>query len=511
MKLLTSFVVSLQLTSVISIAVSPRYDSYCSYLVDKIFCYGGADATNNVLTEMVALYVHYNSPVDKASLPSSWERIQPLNTLGSEGRKAAQHIATPDRKKMLIQGGYNLANVSLEHPLIIYDAVDNKWTSAPDFTQYGLFGAQIRRAAVSYVSSLNKVLFYGGYMQHTDNQVIRVDNIDVPSEQAVYGSELPFGFHNLTVYDIEKQKWQQFDSAVGQDNSIFVFGSSSVYVPEIDTNFFFEGSTTQRADPAYNEWLSFEEISSVRMSDLQWHKHKCYQDIPTSRDYYTSTLLPNNKTVLIYGGTSDYLTALDDYCYTLDIDTKIYKKCDLNLPISVGPRFGHNAVLVGDHLFILFGANKEGAATDEMVVINVANADSPYSVQSYAYANSFGSTESKGLGTGAIVGIVIGCIAAGVIIGGLIFFFLKKKKSQKAESVQDFPIDWVEIDRGFRRESEVEEVDFTNTSPKMVMVQESTPVTAPADESSVTYSKPDSVAIKPSENILPSKVKPSTS
>ncbi|KAI8996759.1 hypothetical protein BDB01DRAFT_768352 [Pilobolus umbonatus] len=413
----------LKLSVVWTAAVSTRNKQYCAYLVDKIYCYSGFNNDGYVITDMISLNVKNSTPTNVTTLLSSWETVTPINDLGKEGRHSSQIIASPDGTKMYVQGGYNVEGKPLNYPFLMYDAITNSWTSLPDFKQLDISNGLIRRGSVSYASSINKLLFYGGLLQHFENRTVTVDGVEVPTESSDLDMGYSFGFHNLTTFDMETKEWLQINNATNQDTENFIFGLTSIAVPGTNINYFFDGSTTTRTNVSEYYWLPLDSISEVRLPEYNWIKHQCTGAIPSKRDYHTSTLLPDKKTLLVYGGTYTDDIAVADYCYLLNLDTKVWTICPIQAPLGIkAPRFRHSAVLVGTHLFILFGKESGGNSLNDMLVLDISNIDDIKFVEQYAYgaapnqdksdgSASNGDKKGGGLGGGAIAGIVIGCIA----------------------------------------------------------------------------------------------------
>lgn len=138
------------------------------------------------------------------------------------------------------------------------------------------------------------------------------------------------------------------------------------------------------------------------------------------------------------------LLAVQDYCYTLDIEDRVWTAHSLDaVGPNIGPRYYHNgkkrdcvdllaccvysfphfkAVLVNNAaLFILFGKTSANGTTNNVSVLDVRNVSAiqfsdqfPLEGGSTALAteNEAKSDEPAGLSSGAIAGIIVGAIAA---------------------------------------------------------------------------------------------------
>ncbi|KAI8980964.1 hypothetical protein BDB01DRAFT_836321 [Pilobolus umbonatus] len=452
------FLFLLRITAVYPTALTLRYLSYCSYLNQRIYCYSGLDNNKHTLTDMAALYVHNTSRISTSTLSNLWETVNPNNQLGNEGRSDAQVVTSPDRKIMYVQGGYDPESRPSFNSFIAFNADTNSWIRYDDYQHYNIQNGLIRYAASSYVPSINKIVYFGGLTQINSTINVTVDDTEIAAIPGSTEPYLPFGFNNLTAFDPNTRTWTTISNATNQNKDEFFYTILSVLVPKSNTNYYIGGSTISRANNSETFWLPFSEISSVRFPEYTWETHTCTGNIPSRRDKHTLTLLPDEKTVLIYGGTYNYETAISDHCYLLNLEKKEWKDCGLMLPAGVvGARWSHSAVLVENRLFILFGRPTQTSTLNDMIVLDVSNPDKIEHIAEYAYGEipieptpSVPDNKSGGgLGTGAIVGIVVGILALLIIIFGVLFFIRKKKADKKNESQEDFPVDWNAIDQVF--------------------------------------------------------------
>ncbi|KAI8986570.1 hypothetical protein BDB01DRAFT_896154 [Pilobolus umbonatus] len=347
------------------------------------------------------------------------------------------------------------------------------------------------------------------HSMHTNNKTVIVDGARIPSVEGSFGTELPFGFHNLTTYDMGTKEWLQINNASNQDNSNFIFGLTSVYSPATDTSYYFDGSALGRTSNT-SQWLALDVVSTVTYPDYVWKTFVCRGLIPTRRDYHTTTLLPDQKNVLVYGGTYNYKQALEDYCYVLSLESKTWSSCKLVLPPGTsGPRYGHSAVLVRDFLFLIFGKDVRGQSTNDMLILNVSNPNNITFTQEYSYAEPIVEVEeeeeSKGLSSGAIAGIIIGCLLFLAILMGMFIIYLHKKKKEANRSINEFPADWDQIDKSFQTDNEkteITEVTEVDILPKLQFNRDShltslySPTTSPTILP-VRYSFDTSVKLSP--------------
>ncbi|KAI8969816.1 hypothetical protein BDB01DRAFT_815832 [Pilobolus umbonatus] len=404
----------LRIDTVFSVLVDPQTDTYCSYLIDRIYCAGDFGNTFGAPSDMIALDVHNTTLIETDTLKFRWERITFSNHLQVANREMAQVVSSPDRKKMFIQGGYNTQHSVISSPFLIFDATDNEWTPLPDFKRNGIIDGQIRRASVSYVSSVNKLVFYGGVTNLNIDQIFILDGIEYNSIPSRSDPFLPFGFNRLTTFDLETMQWHEIEDESGQAINDFGYAMNSFSVPGSNSVYFLGGYARSRVDTLNVTRLPFNTLSQVSFPDHQWTTHNLTSLLPMFRDFFTTTLLPDNKTVLIYGGASIEGRIIPDneMCYLLDLDTKAWRKCPIDIPKDVGAsRYSHSAVLVENNLFILFGRDSDNQLLNDIIVLDVSNIDHIKYVPEYAYQGLSGRNTKSGLGTGAIVGISVGCTA----------------------------------------------------------------------------------------------------
>ncbi|KAI8980949.1 hypothetical protein BDB01DRAFT_851369 [Pilobolus umbonatus] len=454
---------------------------------------------------MASLYVHNTTRTSLSGLSSSWETVTPTNHQGQEGRSDAQLFKGPDNK-MYIQGGFTSEQYPLNDSFIVYDADTNAWTTLPDFNPYGLKG-QIYYSSSSYVPSINKILFYGGITQVYENTSIIVDNITVNSSSESYSTYMPFGFTNPTAYDLSTQQWTVITNATNQDKDNFIYSTTAVHVSGNNTNYYLDGGISSRANPMNSQWLSFSEIYGLTFPGYYWSNHTCTGNVPSRREYHSTTLLPDNKTVMLYGGKYMDSKAFSDACYLLDLDKKVWKDCGLTIPQTVPTaRYGHSAVLVDNRVFILFGVDAEENALNDVIILDVSDPNNIFYVPEYAYGEKSSPIEvgddSKGLGVGAIVGIVVGCVAVLAIILAA-FIFYKHRKNKASDSIRDFPVDWNQIDQEFNH----------NQQPKIPMAYHNQYSLASHsadnnDTATTTTTPPPYHLVKPSEMSTPIMSKP---
>ncbi|KAI8972476.1 hypothetical protein BDB01DRAFT_465087 [Pilobolus umbonatus] len=426
----------------------------CSYLLESIYCGGVYDETFGVSSDTIALYVHNRTKPDR-SLHFGWERIPTNDNNRLADREIAQSIASPNRTQMFIQGGIRAQGGVLTNPFLMFDATNNQWSSLPDFRPNGLTRGQIYYASVTYVSSIDKLVFYGGLTQVPENISTTADGVTYSSIMNENGPYMPFGFLHITTFDMNTQQWHEISEEPGPDKSLFYTAMDSFSVPRTNSIYFIGGFLRYRNNPSIAFANPYDTILEFTLSNNLWITHAIKEStsdrtplLPAPREYHTTTLMSDNKTVLLYGGVNlEYkVFPIDEVCYLLDLDTKKWRKCPLDaFPVGIdASRESHTAVLVKDNLFILFGKVSE-KYLNNIIVLDVSDLDYIHYVPEYTYQappevgeEVIVNQESKdnGLSTGAII----------VLITGGVLYNRRKRTVRKAESVNEFPADWDQID-----------------------------------------------------------------
>ncbi|ORZ03718.1 hypothetical protein BCR43DRAFT_483848 [Syncephalastrum racemosum] len=206
-------------------------------------------------------------------------------------------------------------------------------------------------------------------------------------------------------------------------------GKTIYYIGGIKENSNVVNNTVQYSDAA----ALMTDIITFDTSTLKWGLQNPTGTIPSTRRLHTLTLLPNSSKILMYGGVGiSNSNAVEDVCYTLDLDDNTWQKITFSDNKGLGPRYGHSAVLVKNSLFILFGVNSQGATTSDFGIINTSNLSW---VEQYGGLMSDDAAEypvGARLSGGAIAGVVVGCVAGVAIICGLgAFCFIRRKRNGK--------------------------------------------------------------------------------
>ncbi|CAO3635399.1 unnamed protein product [Mucor fragilis] len=110
----------------------------CAYLSRKIMCFGGSPNNKGYDSTVNYLNISQSDSALVSNLADKWD-IEVLVTgetdIINEARYDSQYTALPGGVKMLIQGGSNELPGKLQKKTVIYDTVNNAWSSLSDYTE----------------------------------------------------------------------------------------------------------------------------------------------------------------------------------------------------------------------------------------------------------------------------------------------------------------------------------------------------------------------------------------
>ncbi|KAI8330930.1 hypothetical protein BD560DRAFT_416134 [Blakeslea trispora] len=454
----------------------PRRAANCAYLFNKIYCYGGY--SNNFLdSNFIMLDVNKNAGKPFKSLTDQWEMIHPeFEDIISGRRDHPQTVALPDGKSFLVQGGFNYENSSIANQTLVYDAEINAWSAKSNYYEAMNGGnRQIYFGNAVYVDSLKSVAFYGGHQQHAQNNAdfidpdgTRIKGLTLNSDGYIVNAA---GFYFLTLYNVNKNSWNipaQTDAPV-----VYYTSQSATHVPQNKTIYYMGGeyynATDRKVYGAYMDYIiTYETASGI------WKYAYSKGDLsPSMRTMHTATLLPDEHTILLYGGRFNKALALSDYCYTFNTQTYQWKRQNLNEPAGLSaPRSEHSAVLIDNStLGIFFGIDKTGNLTNEMLLLDIQDIDHLSFMNSLP--NHINTNTSSGgnktpldtnpsspsndtLNNSTTIGIAVG-VSCGVlvIIAAIVWFiFFKRKQRSSQLGVQE------SSNTNLHAETEMVEVDW---------------------------------------------------
>ncbi|KAL0084102.1 hypothetical protein F4703DRAFT_1858449 [Phycomyces blakesleeanus] len=188
---------------------------------------------------------------------------------------------------------------------------------------------------------------------------------------------------------------------------------------------------------------SVTNFPMANMSDIilydartqNWDTAVATGQVPVGRKHHTATLLPDGNRILLYGGElfndSGYFV-LNDVAI-LDTTTWIW-----SIPNCTGTgltRSNHTSIVIGNQLWVIAGSNGPTKAVD----IQILDLDTyTWTFDAKGNRSKFSSIG----GVGGLIGTIVGCVAAVLLIAGLITFFcLRKKKKRALENDSPLPYD----------------------------------------------------------------------
>ncbi|KAG1087845.1 hypothetical protein G6F42_020470 [Rhizopus arrhizus] len=397
-------------------------------------------------------------------LQNMWQPVSyNINNVDLTSRIDAQCAILEGGKQMLINGGYDsvrpgkLANLN-----IAYNVDTNQWNALPDYTEPPYGKRQIYYGSATNIPGKG-VAFYGGYEEHINaswsvpsNGNLSVLNFGNPATSRFVG------YTQVAMFQQENQTNPWSLLAPLQDAFLateFSAGQTSVF-DSVSNEIIFLGGGYRRNDPTAVAYIPrpFNNISAVNVENSRWRQLTPTGDMPQpKRVYTTATLLPStNRHVLLFGGEIQDGNVCLEYCFTLNLDTYVWKRHVIAAPSgTILQRSRHSAVLVNnDTLFIMWGRDTNNAGVNSILVLNVSNPDNIVLSKKYVDPNapnanqdaqgntetnddgSSSSTEpggsgNSGMSTGTKAGVAVACIVAAILGLASIWFCLRNKKNKK--------------------------------------------------------------------------------
>ncbi|ORZ12713.1 hypothetical protein BCR42DRAFT_419820 [Absidia repens] len=412
------------------LAISGRVLQACTVLEDQVFCYGGySSASGGVFTNVTN--DHYTldlkqADLTKARVASEWTSQEPSSNSPPLEPRSNLQIAALDNNRYMILGGRHGAT-PLNATAVIYDKTSNSWTGLAPPPPFDMSeGAMV-------ASDANTVWAYGGKLNGTSNAAPNnILKMDISSGTPVW-NVLPMSRNGPPI--------SRYGHAQAMRNNVIYFFGGFLNLPE------------QNLKPNV---VTFNSLTWYNTQSDQWGNVPTNGDIPTPRKYLTATLLPNSSQVLLYGGTATaklQALPLSDYCYIYDANKHQYTAINLTKNGGAGGRIGHSAVAYKNRLLILMGYDGGGNILNDVHALDISNPEHPvWAGETPPPSDPDATTipdnsDSQGLATGAIVGIVIGCVAFVAIVGAGIFLWYRKRRQRENSNVdyitppQDFQLD----------------------------------------------------------------------
>ncbi|KAG2213035.1 hypothetical protein INT47_011184 [Mucor saturninus] len=393
-------------------------------------------------------------------LSSKWANID-ANTKSQniESRVNPQSTQLPDGKTLLIVGG-GIGGVS---QTISFNGETMSWDFYQNYKDPSTGNRNISSAASVYIPEYGFVL-YGG-IEDVDSGGNNFTYPGVNTTSYTNDGDRYIGYPDLEILDINNTEnpWRPHISENNKTN-IFPNNQAAIFDSKNNIIFFFGGShynpTTGRQVP-----FLFDKVMTFNLNTKSWGEQALKGQGPSPRYAHSATVVgPKQRHVLIYGGKNGSADRpVSDYCYTLDLDT--YQWTQQIIPAPNGiilARSMHSAVTITDSmLFIVFGRTADLELAITLLILNVTNPssitlfdkfiDPATIVPTNTTSDSFNATSSKGLTSGAIIGIAVGVSVAGIIgIALILFYAIKKRKNNKTEKEESLmEVDWEEVENEY--------------------------------------------------------------
>ncbi|KAF1807799.1 hypothetical protein V8B55DRAFT_1375469 [Mucor lusitanicus] len=458
-------------------------------------CFGGSPNDKGYDVTVNYLDISQSDSTDVSNLENKWDiEVVPKGETDiiSEPRYDSLYTALPGGALMLMQGGSNELPGKLQKQTVVYDTVNNAWSSLSNYTEPRNGGVrQIFSGTAVYVPSINAVAFYGGKEARvpSDFTYKKADNTAFPNSYT-YEASLPnqnrsyfesyVGFYYLTIYRINSNSWDEYSEAI--PFNIMPNQLTATYHEPTDTIYYLGGRTYDPVVTHDNVLIPLSWSLTFNMKSLKWDNITLTgAQIPTPRVLHSATLLTGTpNTILLYGGSlSEEDDPVQDYCYTLDIENRVWTAHSLNANSpNIGPRYYHNAVLINDTaLFILFGKTTAKDTTNNVAVLDVRNVSAiqfsdhfPLTGEgSTAMATEDNTKENApaGLSSGAIAGIIVGAVAAVIALIAAILLYKRKKRAEK-EQHDTLDVDWDQIEHQFHEVPPTKRESMTSPTSTLV-------------------------------------------
>lgn len=104
----------------------------------QIYCFGGDTSTSNVPamdSNIYSLNIVQFSGQPTDSMSNKWETVKTSQPFVVGARRSPTAIVLPDKKRFLIEGGFNVYNAKYVNQTIIYDTVSNTWQTSAPYTE----------------------------------------------------------------------------------------------------------------------------------------------------------------------------------------------------------------------------------------------------------------------------------------------------------------------------------------------------------------------------------------
>jgi hypothetical protein len=110
--------------------------------LDSIYCIGGSTYSESNIAEdpdntIIILNLTALNGTSTSDLQKKWTLVTPVYaSVNTTVRNEPQHMALPDGKRMVFNGGFTGSLSDLQDQSIVYDASRNSWSTYSSYSEY---------------------------------------------------------------------------------------------------------------------------------------------------------------------------------------------------------------------------------------------------------------------------------------------------------------------------------------------------------------------------------------
>ncbi|KAI8385646.1 hypothetical protein BD560DRAFT_383975 [Blakeslea trispora] len=454
----------LLLLSVVQAQTSARSNLSCGYLTGKVFCFFGfryTGTTEHTLDNTINVLDLTNATgKTSAELEADWRPVSSnINNVDIAPRQNPQGTEMGDNRRMFFNGGFTPSS-KLVDQTIIYDAQENKWSKYQPYTEEPYGVRQIYYGSALPVPGKG-IALYGGFEVYintswtTPSTSVTSFNFPDNTTRTIGFTQVAFFNENNTnkpwTVPLSLTTWAQW----------FPNRQKSVF-DSINNQILFIGGEAFNNDPvAYKTIADRRPLSMAWAFSTQnssWNTFTLVGEVPSgTRLYHSLNLAPKTKKdVIMFGGETNDGRVADDYCYTLSLETREWKKVIIDAPVTTTlSRTEHSTVVTNDEtMLVVWGLNSNRVGINSVLILNISD---PYAITlSNKYHdpnlvvqapipganNTSGGNNTilqdqkpqNGLSMGAIGGIVAACVVLAIIgVASCYMFYRKKNRMDQSE------------------------------------------------------------------------------
>ncbi|CEG70595.1 hypothetical protein RMATCC62417_06461 [Rhizopus microsporus] len=393
----------------------------------------------------------------------NWMQAPIMNNFDPEARLKPQFVALSDNRRLVINGGSQFNSTTIKNNSIVFDVQNSTWQKLPDFP--GENNTRSEGTAVTIPSAIgDTVVLFGGKM------------VDYS------GSQLPVAtpYINSTTYNTSSDAWAYL---APRPNILSIpVGQSATFNPKSGVIYYFGGKLCRVYD--YDFFTDTTDQILCPMAILTWgyifdtkkamwnrnnYTASVGSKIPSSRQHLTTVLASDFQHIIMYGG-EDYMQAVSDFMYTLDLNDNTWTQVNVEANGSDLTRTAHSGISI----FELPYADSSNDFAPTMLAYNVTDLSNIHPID-YYYSETIGTNTTLGqpnplasftplpdvnpLSAGAKAGIAVGSIVSAIAIFSALFLLYRKKSKKHMQPVIQDPdeqimdekkdLDWNNIERQY--------------------------------------------------------------